>query len=133
MRDDTPRFERNRADIIRSGAQFGELRAIPTDPERDPPIRACFNCWIHGHRFEQCLQERDRFFFNCGRRDTDLAGCPDAKSPIDNSLPREPNDSGRRPLASAGAERKGDIERRRSGRNDTLLCKRCGKKLQWEP
>lgn len=71
----------SRLPIIRSGTQFGNLRAIPTDPTVEPPFRRCFSCWRDGHRLEQFSETNGRFCFNCGRCGTDLAECPRCSEP----------------------------------------------------
>jgi hypothetical protein len=63
--------------IKKTGAMFGGLEPIPTDVTRDPPPRACFNCWQLGHARRNCTRPVVvRMCNNCGRRDEDLHTCP---------------------------------------------------------
>ena len=56
---------------------FGGLEPIPTDPQIDPPLGACFNCWRSVHRCRECPFVADHVYcFNCGRRGEDLSSCP---------------------------------------------------------
>jgi len=63
--------------IKRSGALFGGLKPIATDPTIDPPPHACFNCWQTGHKRTSCPRPLvNRYCNNCGRRNEDLRSCP---------------------------------------------------------
>ncbi|XP_058797064.1 uncharacterized protein LOC131673046 [Phymastichus coffea] len=61
-----------------TGAGFGNLRAIPTDPTIDPPGRSCFNCWMPGHSYRTCPRptEANQYCGNCGRRGVGVENCP---------------------------------------------------------
>ena len=53
----------------------GNLTPIPTDPIRDPPSHACFNCWRKGHNRARCSLPAAIFCYNCGWPGTDRRDC----------------------------------------------------------
>ncbi|XP_051175794.1 uncharacterized protein LOC127290975 [Leptopilina boulardi] len=60
-----------------TGVMFQGLKPIPTDPTIDPPPRVCQNCWLRGHRRQQCSKKvTESCCFNCGRKYVTLATCP---------------------------------------------------------
>lgn len=61
---------------IKYGRIFGNLEIIPTDPNVDPPFRACFNCWQKDHQLMFCPGPMNQFCENCGRRNVAMSECP---------------------------------------------------------
>ncbi|XP_043469249.1 uncharacterized protein LOC122502954 [Leptopilina heterotoma] len=62
--------------MLTVGRIFCRLDRIPTDPDLDPPMGACFNCWSMSHKLAYCPEPIDIFCRNCGRFGVMMEDCP---------------------------------------------------------
>ncbi|XP_051172067.1 uncharacterized protein LOC127288574 [Leptopilina boulardi] len=73
-----------------TGVMFNGLKPILTDPTVDPPPHVCQNCWLRGHRRQECPKKvTESCCYNCGRKYVTLINCPRCKEAHERFLEKK--------------------------------------------